>query len=347
MCQNYDRRKRLGDDCMIAYAAGDPVDGYQSIRIGNAADRYLHALGTRLFDKHGLYSAWATKNFIERAEAWKPDIIHLHNIHDYYLNYELLFAWIKAHPEREIIWTLHDCWAFTGHCSHFTIVKCEQWKTHCSTCCQLHQYPKCIGRGNVGNNFERKKAAFCNAKNLTITVPSRWLADLVKQSFLRDYPVRVIPNPLNTEVFKPTPGDFRERYGLADYRIVLGVALQWSDRKGLDDFVRLYTLLPEERYRIVLVGVTREQQKKLPRGILCIGRTNSQTELAQIYSAADYFVNPSREETYGMTTAEAAACGAKTIVYQETACEEVALAHGGIAVAPSAETIADVILRAG
>ena len=315
-----------GDEVKIAYGRkGTVPEQFQkyAVRIGTDWDCKMHALQTRLFDTHGFGSKRATKKFLLWAEEYKPDLVWLHNIHGYYINVEMLFAWIKKHPEMQVKWTLHDCWAFTGHCSYFTAVKCEQWKSHCSYCSQLRRYPACYAMSSVRRNFARKRAAFTGVPNLTLITPSKWLADLVKQSFLKEYPVEVHYNTINTTIFKPTPSDFRKRYGLQDKVIVLGVANVWEDRKGLFDFYKLAEML-DDRYAIVLVGLSEKQIEDLPKNIKGIQRTNSPQELAAIYTAADVFVNPSVEETFGMTPIEAQACGTPSNVYEDTACAEVA-----------------------
>ena len=323
-----------GNECKIAYGRVEDVpEKFQkyAVRIGNDFDLKMHALQTRLFDTHGFGSKKATVEFLKWADEYDPDVLWLHNIHGYYINVEILFAWIKSRPDMQVKWTLHDCWAFTGHCVHFTMVKCTQWQTHCGYCSQLRRYPACYAKGNVRQNFDRKKAAFTGVKNMTLITPSKWLADLVKQSFLKEYPVKVRYNTIDTMVFKPTPSDFRERYGLQDKKVVLGVASVWEDRKGLGDFIKLAEML-DDSYAIVLVGLTEKQIKQMPKKIKGITRTNDATELAAIYTSADVFANPSVEETFGMTTAEAHACNTKSIVYQGTACEEVAAKLGSIAV---------------
>lgn len=322
--------EKEGNEVKIAYGRGSKIPEKfkkYAIRIGTDLDCKLHALKTRLFDEHGFCSKAATKKFIQWAENYKPDLLWLHNIHGYYINVEMLFAWIKAHPEMEVRWTLHDCWAFTGHCSYFTMAKCEQWKEHCLHCSQLRRYPACYFKSSVSKNFERKKDTFTKVKKMTIITPSKWLADLVKQSFLKEYPIEVHYNTIDKTIFKPTSSDFRQRYGLENKKIILGVANIWDERKGLNDFYKLAQML-DERYVIVLVGLSKKQINGLPKNIKGITRTNSAQELAAIYTAADVFVNPSKEETFGMTTIEAEACGTKSIVYKNTACEEIAKING-------------------
>lgn len=313
-----------GHDVKIAYGRSDVISDQlrkYSVRIGNGVDVKMHALQTRLLDNHGLASKRATKKFLQWTDEYNPDLVWLHNLHGYYINYELLFQWIKSRPRMQVKWTLHDCWAFTGHCSHFTVAKCEQWKNHCSCCPQTHRYPACYVKGAASQNFDRKCEAFTGVKNMTLITPSQWLADLVKQSFLKEYPVEVHHNTIDTNVFKPTPSDFRERYGLVGKKIVLGVASSWGERKGLYDFYKLATML-NDRYAIVLVGLIEKQIKKLPKNILGIKRTNSPQELAAIYTAADVFFNPTYEDNYPTVNLEAEACGTKVVTYDTGGCRE-------------------------
>lgn len=313
-----------GHEVKIAYGRTSTVPeqyGKYAVRIGSGIDVKVAGIQSRLFDNHGLASKRATKKFLQWADEYDPDLVWLHNLHGYYINYELLFQWIKSRPKMEVKWTLHDCWAFTGHCSYFTIVKCEQWKNHCSYCPQTRRYPACYGKGDASQNFDRKREAFTGVKNLTLITPSQWLADLVKQSFLKEYPIEVRYNTIDRNIFKPTPSDFRERYGLVGKKIVLGVASIWDERKGLRHFYKLAQML-DDRYAIVLVGLSEKQMKKLPKNILGIKRTNSPRELATIYTAADVFFNPTYEDNYPTVNLEAEACGTRVVTYDTGGCRE-------------------------
>lgn len=307
-----------GCEVKVAYGRQSYVpEKYQkyAIRIGNDIGVKLHALNTRVTDRHGLCSKNATRAFLKWADEYSPDLLWLHNIHGYYINYELLFDWIKSRPQMEVKWTLHDCWAFTGHCSHFTFVKCEQWKTKCVSCVQKNRYPASNFLSNCADNFQRKRKSFTGVKNLTIITPSCWLADIVKQSFLKEYAIEVINNTINTDVFSPTPSDFRKKYGFESKKIILGVASVWDDRKGLYDFYKLAEKL-DDNYAIVLVGLNDKQLHGLPKNILGIKRTNGQKELAEIYTAADVFVNTTYEDTYPTVNLEAQACGTPVLTYR-------------------------------
>jgi len=306
-----------GAEVKIAYGRLDQVppdvEKY-AVRIGSSMDLKIHALATRLIDAHGFYSRRATKRFLKWADSYDPDLLWLHNIHGYYINVEMLFRWIKSRPNMQVKWTLHDCWAFTGHCSHFDYNGCRKWQTGCHHCSQKKEYPASLGLDCSKKNFLRKKAAFTGVKDMTIITPSQWLADLVKQSFLKEYPVEVRNNRIDLAVFKPTEGNFREKYGLENTKIILGVASAWSQKKGLYDFYELNHHIDEDT-RIVLVGLDETQLKDLPGRILGISRTNNARELAEIYTTADVFFNPTYEDTYPTVNLEAQACGTKVVTY--------------------------------
>lgn len=322
-----DLAKRLtqeGHEVKIAYGRIETVPkAFQkyAVRIGDNWDLRFHAIRTRILDEHGFGSVKATRDFLVWAEQYDPQILWLHNIHGYYINIEMLFDWIKSRPNMEVKWTLHDCWAFTGHCSHFSYVKCNQWSTQCKHCVQLRRYPACFVVGSVNKNFERKRKAFTGVKNMTLITPSRWLATLTRQSFLKEYPVEVHYNAIDTTVFKPTASKFREKQGLLNKIIVLGVASIWEDRKGLSDFMRLAEIL-DDKYVIVLVGLSKKQIANLPSNMVGITHTNSTKELAEIYTAADVFVNLTYEDNYPTVNLEAQACGTKVITYDTGGCRE-------------------------
>ena len=305
-----------GNEVKIAYGREDVPDKYKSIsvRIGNDNSVYLSGLKSRLLDNEGFNCASQTEKFLKWADEYNPDLLWLHNLHGYYLNVELLFKWIKSRPDMKVKWTLHDCWPFTGHCAYFTMAKCEKWKTQCSNCVQKKVYPSSLFADKSAGNYKRKKEVFSGVKNMVLITPSQWLADLVKQSFLKNYPVEVVNNTVNTEVFKPRKSDFRKIHGLQDKKIVLCVASAWGKAKGLQDVLKLSEFL-DDRYKLVLVGLTSKQNKGIPSDILVIERTNNAVELAEIYTAADVFVNPTHQDNYPTVNLEARACGTPVITY--------------------------------
>ena len=324
----------------------EPNIGTYGVRIGTNVDVYYHVLYTRLTDKHGLASKHATKQFLRWADAYNPDILWLHNIHGYYINYELLFNWIKSRPQMQVRWTLHDCWSFTGHCSHFAYVNCDKWKEGCHNCPQLDQYPRSLNDASE-RNYLRKRDAFTNVRNLTLITPSNWLKEIVHQSFLSAYSVEVRYNTIDTSIFKPTPSNFKREHGIQDKKMILGVASVWNERKGLNDFITLSEQLDPNKYQIVLVGLNDDQLKELKDrniNILGLSRTNSREELVKIYSAADVFVNPTYEDTFPTVNMEAEACGARVITYDTGGCKETIHGEKSCVVAQNIENVSKAML---
>lgn len=323
--------KENGHECRIAYGRETVPEKYSSIafRIGTDNDVKLHGLKARMFDAAGFGSKRVTERFVEKIHEYDPDIIHLHNIHGYYINIEVLFKYLKE-CGKPIVWTLHDCWAFTGHCSHFTSAECERWKTGCFDCPQKRAYPSSFFLDRSKQNWEKKRKIFTGFEKLVCITPSEWLSGLVRQSFLGGYDVCAIPNGVDLNLFKPTESDFRKRYGLENKKIILGVATAWSESKGIHEFESLSMLL-DDRFKIVLVGLKPEMiSADAAERILCIPKTDSVVELAGIYTASDVFVNAGKEETMGLTTVEAMACGTPVAVSNLTAVPEVVTADGGI-----------------
>ena len=309
--------KENGHSGMIAYGIGPMLNAQreETYNIDTKIEYYFHNVLSRITDKEGCYSSLATKRLIKKVLEYKPDVIHLHNIHGHYLNYEMFFSFLKEY-KIPVVWTFHDCWSFTGHCSHFTMVKCEQWKSHCSYCSQLRCYPACYTKGNVNNNFTRKMQCLTGLDNLVIVTPSKWLAGLVKDSFLKEYPVRVINNGIDLTKFNPKMGsNFRSEYDLDGKTVILGVASEWTERKGYTDFIKLAHELSETQ-KLVMVGINDKQVEELPDSIIAIKKTNSIEELVEIYSAVDVFFNFTYEDNFPTVNLEALACGTPVITYR-------------------------------
>lgn len=305
-----------GHECKIAYGRENVLSEYEKYahRITSPLEVKIDGVKSRLFDNAGLNSKRATKKFIKWVEKYDPDLIHLHNLHGYYINIEVLFEYIKR-KNKPVIWTMHDCWAFTGHCSHFARINCDKWLSGCHHCPKKKGYPSSVFLDNSKRNYHKKKAVFAGVENMTIVTPSKWLASLVEQSFFKGTKIQVINNGINTDIFKPTQGNFREKYGLQNKKILLGVASAWSESKGLYDFVKLSEKL-DDNYKIVLVGLTESQCAELPPQILAITRTTNINELAEIYSTADLFINPTYGDTYPTVNLEAQACGTPVVTYK-------------------------------
>lgn len=316
-----------GHSSMVAFARNTIADDVPYIKIGNKANICLDGILTRITDRAGLYSTYATQKLIRQIEEYNPDIIHLHNIHGYYINYELLFRYFKD-CNKPIVWTLHDCWAYTGHCCYYSMAQCNRWISGCYQCPQKHAYPRSVFWDNSQKNYIRKKRLFSILPNLHLVTVSSWLNAEVKKSFLANLPCITIYNGIDTKVFRPLSSDFRKKNKIEEKFVILGVASTWDKRKGLEDFIALQQYL-DERFQIVLIGITKKQQKFLPKKIISLERTDSIDEMAALYTTADVYFNASMEETFGLPTVESMACGTPVIVYNTTALPELVEAHSG------------------
>lgn len=315
----------------FAYGRKNQPQDSNIIKIGTVWSVFIHGIQTRLFDKHAFGSSKATLDFIDQIEKIQPDIVHLHNLHGYYINIEVLFKYLHSR-DIPVVWTFHDCWPFTGHCVYFDVVGCEKWKTACFRCPQKKEYPASFGIDRSRKNYQQKKFLFTSIKNLTIVPVSRWLENIVKQSFFSEFPTHVISNGIDTDTFRPqSDSPIRDKFRLENKFIILGVASMWSPHKGLNDFITLSRKL-ESDDQIIIAGLSEAQIKNLPANIIGLGRTENLQELVALYSDADVFVNPSLEETFGLTTTEAMSCGTPTIVFNATASPELTMPETGLIV---------------
>lgn len=304
-----------GWESYIAYGRGKPQSQSNLIRIGSNLDVYSHVIQTRLFDNHGLASNNATKKFINKIEEIKPDIIHLHNVHGYYINYQILFSYLKQR-NIPIVWTLHDCWAFTGHCAHFEFINCNKWKSQCNECPKHNSYPQSLFDFSR-RNHKAKKEAFLGLSNMVIIPVSSWLDNLVHQSILSYYQTKVIHNGVNNDLFVPIiNNNIRNKYKLGNRFLIIAVSSFWTARKGYNDILKLNDLIDHEKYQIVLVGLSKKQINDIPQSIIGIQRTDSIQELVELYSTSNVFINPTWEDTFPTTNLEALSCGTPVITYQ-------------------------------
>lgn len=303
---------------------------------------YMHGTLARLTDRAGFYSKADTRRLLTFLNEINPDVVHLHNIHGYWVNIRMLFDWL-ANSHCQVRWTLHDCWSFTGHCPHFQYVGCERWRDACRDCPQKSGYPTSFLLDQSARNYEEKRHLFTSVPKdrMTIICPSKWLADLVGLGFLHGYPLEVRRNEINRSVFRPTQSCFRDSSGVGSRFMILGVASPWSEKKGLDDFFQLAHRLNHDRYAVVLIGLTRKQIKDLPEGVVGFTRTDSRDELAGIYSSADIFFNPTREDNLPSVNLEAEACGTPVWTYDTGGCREtIGCVEGSRIVSGVAEVIA-------
>lgn len=306
------------------------TNGYElGIQCGKSWYTKIQALKSRLLGNYGFNSLQETKKIIAKLDEFSPDTVLLHNIHGHDCNLEMLFSYFRK-KQTKLIWVFHDCWAFTGYCTHFMFDCCDRWKNECNQCPQKNQYSWFFDRSCTLYN---RKKQLLSGLDMTIITPSQWLADLVKQSFLKNYPVKVIHNGIDLTVFRPTPSDFRERYLISkDAFLLLGVAFGWGMRKGLDVFIDLSQKLDTKKFQIVLVGTDDEVDKVLPKNIISIHRTQNQKELAEIYTEADLFVNPTREDNYPTVNMESIACGTPVITFRTGGSPEIVREGSGVVV---------------
>lgn len=286
----------------------------------NIFEKTIHTYLARLTGRIGCFSHFATARLLKRLDMFSPDVIHLHNVHGWFVNLPMLFGYIKR-KKIPVVWTFHDCWPMTGHCPHFDMIGCDKWKSGCHHCALYREYPQCwFDRSDL--MYGLKKKWFTGVENLTVVTPSCWLKGIVKESFLGCYPVRVINNGIDLTIFRPQPGAFREQYNCEDKKLVLGVAYAWDEKKGLDVFLELAERLGDD-YRIVLVGTDENVEKHFSENIISIRRTQNQCELAEIYTASDVFVNPTREDNYPTVNMEALACGTPVITFETGGSPEI------------------------
>ncbi len=305
-----------GWESYIAYGRKCNPSKSQLIKIGFGWERLLHHHLTKFTDKHGLYSSWATHRFIRKVKQIKPDIIHLHNIHGAYINYKILFDFLRK-ANIPVVWTLHDCWSMTGHCVHFVSADCPKWQTQCYECPLKGTYPR-AKRDNSRKNYQLKHTVFTSiGDKLHLVSVSKWLNEIVGKSFFAGSGVQqhIIYNGIDPQAFAPCEVSKRGEYNLEDKKIVISVASSWSAKKGLEDMYKLPSMLSDE-YQVVLIGLSQEQIETAPSSVLALSRTNSVEELAEWYSAADVFVNPTYEDTYPTTNLEALSCGTPVVTYR-------------------------------
>ncbi|PKL00619.1 MAG: glycosyl transferase [Tenericutes bacterium HGW-Tenericutes-1] len=315
-----------GFESIVFYGRGKKVNDVNVIRINSKFSIYWHFLLSRLFDYHGLSSTFETKKMVNYIIKIQPDIIHLHNIHGYYLNYKVLFNYLKTFNGK-VIWTLHDCWSYTGHCAYYTYSQCDKWKTVCNKCPQMMSYPKSyIDRSSI--NFKTKKKYFLGVSNLLIITPSIWLNHELDKSILSEYKRLVINNGIDTTIFHNTKSNLRKFHNIEDKYIILGVANVWDKRKGLEYFIELSNYLSDDEI-IILIGLEKKQMRLLNSKIIALGKTDSPVQLAEYYSLANIFVNPTLEDNYPTTNLEALCCLTPVITFNTGGSPEM-LDHNGV-----------------
>lgn len=315
------------DEVFLAYGRGNSVGGINTIKIGSNLSIFLHVFISRIFDRTGFGSKIATKKLIKKIKQIKPDIIHLHNLHGYYINIKVLFEFLKK-EKIKVVWTLHDCWSFTGHCCHFESLNCNNWQKKCFNCNYKKVYPRSLFFSDSKRNYNAKEKIFTSLdKNqMIIVTPSNWLYNLVIKSFLSKYSINIINNGIDLNIFSKMAKDnlLLEKFNLQEKKVIIGVASVWTEKKGFNDFIELSKSLNDD-YRIIMIGLNKNQMKILPANIIGIERTNSQLELAKWYNIADVLYNPTKEDTYPTILLEAIACGTNILTSNVGGCIEIAM----------------------
>lgn len=296
---------------------------FWEIRKNILISRITGTMGYRYLDR--------TRSAIHWIDKRNPDVIHLHNIHGDWIHLETLFNYIKM-KKLPVVWTLHDCWAFTGRCSHFELCGCDKWKSLCHNCTNTKVYPITYFFDKSKKMFLDKKKWFSGIENMTIVTPSKWLADYVKQSFLGDYSIEVIHNGIDINMFSPSKNRSKYYDSIGNKKIILGVASSWSQTKGFFDFLKLDNMIDHNQYQIVMVGLNERQLRSLPKSIIGISRTNNQSELVELYSGAFVFVNPTYQDNFPTTNLEALSCGTPVITYNTGGCPEAVTQQVGAVV---------------
>lgn len=319
-----ERASKQGWESIIAHGGRYIMpSNFETIQISSSLDNKFHALKSIAMGMHGLGSTVSTQRFVDRIKQIKPDVIHLHNIHGYYINYSILFDFLSV-ANIPVIWTLHDCWAMTGQCTHYVSIGCERWKTGCYDCQLLkYGYKTLVDRSKT--NWKEKQKSFSSVKRMTIVPVSQWLEGIVKESYLSQYPIKVIHNGIDLNVFKPKKVNRRD-LGLDERITLLGVSSSWDNSKGLNEFIELSK---NPSYQVVLIGVQEPIMSKLPKAIKAIKRTENLESLVQYYNAADIFVNPTRADSFPTVNLEALACGTPVLTYNTGGSPEAVNSNTG------------------
>ena len=323
---------KQGWETIIGFGTGavPPEAEVFALRIGGKIGRKWHGALRKLMDAEGYGSAAATRKLIRFMKTYQPDVVHLHNIHGCYINHKLLFRYLRQ-SGVPVVWTLHDCWPFTGHCAYFDFVHCARWQTQCYACPQKASYPASVFWDGSKRNYRRRRALFTALPKLTLVAPCQWLSDVVHSSFLGNTPTRVIYNGVDRGAFYPRASKLRAQHAITRPYVALAVASEWEERKG----IRLLPALAQtlgDLYQLVVIGLTAEQIGAMPVGILALPRTASTRELAQWYSAADCFVNPTLEDNMPLVNLEALACGTPVAVFATGGCPECVTGECGAVV---------------
>jgi len=304
----------------IAYGRYHNPSLSENIRVGCDLATYFHYAADKILGLEGRASVAATKHFIKQIDLIHPDVVQLHNIHDHFINYPLLFEYLN-NSDIKVVWSFHDAWAFTGHCKHFVECNCDKWQSVCVNCPML---AKKVDLSK--SNFILKKKLFTANKNLIIVPASEWMAESVRRSFFKNNTIKVIHNGIDLNLFVPS----NQRTNDGKFRVI-AVSNGWPGYKGLNDIIKLRRFLPPEVV-INVVGVSKEQSLSLPPGITGIQLTQNIQELVDMYGNSDVFINTTYADTFPTVNLESLACGTPIITYRTGGSPEILDAKTGIVV---------------
>ncbi len=294
-----------------------------NLLIGTKLDRKIHAYMSRIFGLQGYFSRASTRKMIRFIDDYKPDIVHLRNLHGNYINLKMLLGYLAKKDIATVV-TLHDCWFYTGKCTHYTLDKCMKWQSGCNNCPRLKKDNQSWFFDRTGKMLNDKYKYFSKIPRLAVVGVSKWITDEARRSILKNADIiDSIYNWIDIEKFKKydDADTLRGKYGLEDKYIIISVAAKWGNGKGLDKFIELSQKLESDEV-IVLVG-TMPDDIVLPSNVIAVGRTDSTEELAKWYCTSDVCISLSKEESFGKTVAEAQACGTPAIVFNSTALPEL------------------------
>ena len=318
----YTQLKNNGIECAVAYGRGSVIKEFNIYKFSSYIETYAHAFLTRLTGLTGIYSPVATRKLINFMDEFKPDIVHIHELHAYFANITPVMNYLKK-KNIKTIWTFHCEFMYTGKCGHSD--DCEKWKSECGRCPKVKKYPSSLYFDFTKKMFNDKKCLFDDFNNLTIVTPSQWLANRVRESFLKEKSIVVIHNGVDTEnVFYPRPFEhLQRRHNITDEKIVLAVAPHlMSGGKGGQWVLGLAKRFKGENVKFILIGVD-DLRQNFDDNVIALGRTFKRIELSEYYSMADVFLFCSRKETFSVTCAEALCCGTPVVGFKAGAPETI------------------------
>ncbi|MBQ0099341.1 MAG: glycosyltransferase [Firmicutes bacterium] len=322
--------EKNGDEAFVAFQNGQASKNFYVFN--NKFDEKLHALYTRIFGKQGYASKRETKKFLKWVSEIKPDIVHLHNLHGNYINLPMLLNYLSKNDIATVV-TLHDCWFFTGKCTHYVEYKCDRWQESCGKCPQKHANINSIFFDKSSKVLFDREKLFVSIPRLKIVGCSKWIAEECKKSKLKNCDITYIHNGVDTSIFKPTNNEFRKKNNLEDKFVVLGFANKWGQERNREAVLYIISTLKEDE-RIVLVGCDNKMMDNFSKfdNVICVGFIKDRNELADIYSSCDVFLNLTHADTLPTVNMESICSGTPVITYDVCGSPELVDSGSGFVV---------------